>query len=169
MEHEVVHKAEATLNQSFTSIGPFLRRWKLDELPQLLNVLLGDMSLVGPRPKVAEHQLGDLVCRPGITGAATLVFANEEAVLTSIPQDLLCEYIRNTVLPAKLELDRKYMAEATFLSDLSLIARTLVRRWDRNTIFRLLGIEHPKSAERCEEAVQSRGFDFATEESGSGN
>jgi lipopolysaccharide/colanic/teichoic acid biosynthesis glycosyltransferase len=169
MEHEVVHKAEASLNRGFTSIGPFLRRWKLDELPQLLNVMKGDMSLVGPRPKVPEHQLGVLRCRPGITGAATLVFANEEAVLRSFPQTTLREYFHSTVLPAKLRLDREYMAGATFASDLKLIVRTLTRRWDRETIFHLLGIEHSTSGCRSERAAHNPTFEFATEESASGD
>lgn len=170
MEHNVAHKAESTLNnQRFTPIGPFLRRWKLDELPQLLNVLLGEMSLVGPRPKMPEHQLGVLGCRPGLTGAATLVFANEEAVLTNVPQDGLSDYFRTTVLPAKLRLDREYMAEATFASDLELIIRTLFRRWDRDRIFDLLRIEHPRTASSREEAVADGALDFAMDEAATGD
>lgn len=170
MEHQVVHKAESTLdNQRFTSIGPFLRRWKLDELPQLLNVLLGNMSLVGPRPKMPEHQLGVLRCRPGITGAATLVFANEEAVLTGVPQHSLSEYFRATVLPAKLRLDREYMANATFASDFQLIARTLIRRWDRETIYEVLGIDHASPASPQAEVALCDTLDFATEEGASGD
>jgi lipopolysaccharide/colanic/teichoic acid biosynthesis glycosyltransferase len=168
MEHKTVHKAEANLNKGFTSIGPFLRRWKLDELPQLLNVLLGDMSLVGPRPKIVEHQLGILPCRPGITGAATLVFANEEAVLAMLPQEMIREYFHATVLPAKLHLDRKYMADATFSSDFDLIIRTLTRRWDRNTIFHLLGIEQANPTANWMEGVHCSTLEFSIEEAAHG-
>ena len=70
-----------------TKFRKFLRMSKINELPQIINVLKGDMSLVGPRPKIVEHQLGVLPCRPGITGAATLVFANEEGVLAMLPQE----------------------------------------------------------------------------------
>jgi lipopolysaccharide/colanic/teichoic acid biosynthesis glycosyltransferase len=69
------HAVTTTENQPFTPVGPFLRRYKLDELPQLLNVLMGEMSLVGARPKLPEHQTVDLLYRPGITGAATFAFA----------------------------------------------------------------------------------------------
>ena len=168
MEHEVVHRAEANLNRGFTSIGPFLRRWKLDELPQLLNVLLGDMSLVGPRPKLAEHQLGILRCRPGITGAATLIFANEEAVLKCIPENELPDFFRTTVLPAKLRLDREYMGQATFVSDLDLVFRTLVRRWDRNAILRLLGIPNVGLATAIASSTHRIDFEFAMEEGSAG-
>lgn len=169
MEHEVVHKAESTINnQRFTAIGPFLRRWKLDELPQLLNVLRGNMSLVGPRPKMPEHQLGVLRCRPGITGAATLIFANEEVVLTSVPQHNLGEYFRTTVLPLKCRLDREYMSEATFASDFQLIARTLIRHWDRETIYELLKIDHQSPASSRIELAHCGTLDLATEEGSSG-
>jgi lipopolysaccharide/colanic/teichoic acid biosynthesis glycosyltransferase len=168
MEHKGVHKAESTLNnQRFTSIGPFLRRWKLDELPQLLNVLVGDMSLVGPRPKMPQHQLGVLRSRPGITGAATLVFANEEAILASIPEDILSEFFQSTVLPAKLRLDQQYMVDATFVSDLELIVRTLFRRWDRDKIFDLLEIEHPRFASCQQETVHRTFLDLVPEEGAS--
>lgn len=128
-------------NQPFTSIGPFLRRWKLDELPQILNVLRGDMSLVGPRPKMPEHVVIDLPCRPGITGAATIAFAREEALLDRIPAHNLEAYYHRIVLPAKRRLDAEYMARATFASDLKLIVKSVLRRWDDSIAVRLLEIE----------------------------
>jgi lipopolysaccharide/colanic/teichoic acid biosynthesis glycosyltransferase len=87
LEHcpESTHKSVTTAhNQRFTPIGPFLRRWKLDEFPQFWNVLKGDMSLVGPRPKIPGHQISQLQCRPGITGAATIAFAREENFLSGV-------------------------------------------------------------------------------------
>lgn len=126
-EHHPVTTEE---NQQFTPIGPFLRRWKLDELPQLVNVLLGDMSLVGPRPKLPQHEAFDLPCRPGITGMATSVFACEEKVLASVPNDELNAFYHSVLLPAKRQLDAEYMARATFVSDMRLLVRSVLRRWD---------------------------------------
>lgn len=125
-------------NQIFTPVGPFLRRFKLDEIPQLFNVLRGDMSLVGPRPKLPEHQLSILNCRPGITGAATLAFAREEQFLARLPKDKLDEYYYSVVLPAKHRLDAEYMSRATFFSDVRLIIDSAVRRWDSSTLAHLL-------------------------------
>jgi len=144
MEHceKGVHNCVTTTeNQRFTPIGPFLRRWKLDELPQVFNVLMGDMSLVGPRPKIPEHQIGVLQCRPGITGAATIAFAREEQVLATLPDLDLDSYYSSIVLPAKLRLDTEYMSCATFLSDLKLITNTALRRWDTSTIHGLIEME----------------------------
>lgn len=123
------HPITTSDNQRFTSIGPFLRRWKLDELPQVLNVLLGHMSLVGPRPKLPEHMIVDLPCRPGITGMATILFAREEATLARIPKDRLKTYYHSFVLPTKQQLDADYMARATFLSDLQILVKSVLRRW----------------------------------------
>jgi lipopolysaccharide/colanic/teichoic acid biosynthesis glycosyltransferase len=118
-----------SINQRFTPIGPFLRRWKLDELPQLFNVLRGNMSLVGPRPKLPRLQPGSLSCRPGITGRATLVFAREEVALSSVPNQHLDAYYYRVVRPLKQSLDEQYMARATFASDFIVIARSILRRW----------------------------------------
>lgn len=119
-----------SINQRFTPVGPFLRRWKLDELPQLLNILRGDMSLVGPRPKMPCHQATDLNCRPGITGRATIVFAREEAALAGIPLSQLDAYYHGVVLPLKQILDEEYMSKATFASDFQLIVKSVLRRWE---------------------------------------
>lgn len=121
-------------NQRFTPIGPLLRRWKLDELPQLINVLLGHMSMVGPRPKMREHVVFDLPCRPGITGMATSVFACEETILSRVPSNRLDAFYHAVVLPAKRQLDAEYMAQATFLSDLRLIIQSVLRRWDTSAL-----------------------------------
>lgn len=123
------HPVTTSTNQQFTPIGSFLRRLKLDELPQVVNVLLGDMSLVGPRPKLPEHVFFDLPCRPGITGPATIMFAREEIILADIPKDRLKEWYFSWVLPIKRQLDGEYMARATFISDLRIILNSVLRRW----------------------------------------
>lgn len=116
-------------NQNFTCIGPHLRKWKLDELPQILNILRGEMSLVGPRPKVPAHERALLSCRPGLTGAATLAFAREEFILDRIPKSKLNAFVENVLLPLKREIDSDYMSHATFLSDLNLILKSVFRQW----------------------------------------
>jgi lipopolysaccharide/colanic/teichoic acid biosynthesis glycosyltransferase len=139
---EIAHNPVTTANnQRFTAVGPFLRRWKLDELPQLLNVLLGDMSLVGPRPKLPEHQIGELLCRPGITGAATIAFAREETILADLTGPNLGDYYRDVILPVKHKLDVDYMARATFNSDFTLLFNTALRRWNGSEIDRLVSRE----------------------------
>jgi lipopolysaccharide/colanic/teichoic acid biosynthesis glycosyltransferase len=125
-------------DQRFTPIGPFLRSWKLDEVPQLLNVLAGQMSLVGPRPKVPQYESGLLPCRPGITGAATIVFAREERALDRIPKPDLNEFYNTVVLPAKRELDADYLARATFFSDLIMIVNSATGRWNSRMMQRVL-------------------------------
>ena len=115
-----------------TPIGAVLRRFKLDELPQLVNVLRGDMSLVGPRPEVPRYVAGYsareravLRARPGITDPASLAFADEAAVLARFDD---CEraYVE-TVLPAKLALSLSYLERRTLWSDLGVLARTAIR------------------------------------------
>jgi len=128
------HPITTSDNQRFTPIGPFLRRWKLDELPQIANVLLGHMSLVGPRPKLPEHVTLDLPCRPGITGMATVLFACEGDVLASVPKDQLNAFYHAVVIPAKRRLDAGYMASATFCSDFRLLVNTVLRRWSTKSL-----------------------------------
>lgn len=138
---DIIHRLVTTEgNQLFTTIGPFLRRWKLDELPQLINVLKGDMSLVGPRPKVLEHRISVLPCRPGITGAATLAFACEETVLGRVSNHQLDSWYQNVVLPEKRRFDSEYMAHATLLSDLVIVAKSVLRHWNNSTLETLLDI-----------------------------
>lgn len=113
-----------------TPFGQILRRTKIDELPQLLNVLKGDMSLVGPRPEdpfyVAQYSFEQrevLKVRPGVTSAASLLYRNEENIL--IGPDWESKY-RSEVLPAKLAIDLAYISRRTLLSDFILIVRTLL-------------------------------------------
>lgn len=107
-----------------TPVGSLLRRYKLDELPQFWNVLRGDMSLVGPRPKLPHHEALHMACRPGITGAATLAFRKEEELLSAIPEDQLETFYETFVKPAKAQLDLEYMRRASLGSDLTILWRT---------------------------------------------
>ena len=113
-----------------TRVGAVLRRWKLDELPQLFNVLTGDMSLVGPRPEVAEYvRLEEpmwqavLQVRPGITDLASLLYRNEEDLLGAA--DDPNAFYRESVLPAKLLLNLAYLRSRSFRLDLRLILLTI--------------------------------------------
>ena len=112
-------------DRRITAVGSFLRRYKLDELPQLWNVLRGDMSIVGPRPKLAHHEGLFLSARPGITGAATLAFRNEETLLAVLPADQMENVYETHFKAAKARLDAQYMREATFLSDCLIVWATL--------------------------------------------
>ncbi len=115
-----------------TRVGRLLRKTKIDELPQLINVLRGDMSLVGPRPEVPKYveMFHDdyayvLRVRPGLTDPASIKYRDEAAILgaSADPQRAYIERI----LPDKIALARAYVAGASFFGDLGLILRTLLR------------------------------------------
>ncbi len=114
-----------------TRIGRILRYTRLDELPQLINVLLGDMSFVGPRPDVpgyADTLEGEdriiLSLRPGITGPATLKYRNEEALLAEVPDPEA--YNREVIWPDKVRLNREYVHNWSFRRDLWYLWKTLL-------------------------------------------
>jgi lipopolysaccharide/colanic/teichoic acid biosynthesis glycosyltransferase len=104
-----------------TRVGRLLRKFKLDELPQFVNVIKGDMSLIGPRPKLPHHESLHMPFRPGITGAATLAFRCEEELLRRIPEHELDLFYARTIKPLKAKLDWEYMQRASWWSDLGLL------------------------------------------------
>lgn len=111
-------------------LGYYLRKFKLDELPQLINVLRGEMSLVGPRPELKKfvdlytpEQLKILTVRPGITDLASLKFRNENALLEGKP-DPIRFYIEE-IMPVKLEIGLKYIEQRSLAMDLRIIAMTI--------------------------------------------
>ncbi|MBI1266189.1 MAG: sugar transferase [Cryomorphaceae bacterium] len=115
-----------------TRIGYFLRKYKLDELPQFINILAGDMSFVGPRPEVPKYvalyspeQQKVLSVRPGLTDLASLEFIDEN-ILLGHAKDAEATYI-NEVLPKKLALQLQYVQTQSMLGDVKLIFRTLVK------------------------------------------
>jgi len=113
-----------------TRIGYYLRKYKLDELPQLINVLVGDMSIVGPRPEVRKYvelysqdQRKVLSVKPGITDYASIEYSNENELLAQ-SENPERTYIEE-VLPAKLELNQKYLNDQGFFIDLRIIFQTI--------------------------------------------
>lgn len=113
-----------------TRIGYYLRKYKLDELPQLFNVLIGDMSFVGPRPEVPKYvalytpeQKSVLKVKPGITDYASIVYSEENALLANAenPEEL---YI-NKVMPAKLKLNMRYIQDMSLRTDMGIILKTI--------------------------------------------
>jgi len=131
---KINHKISTTITTvndvRLTTLGKILRKYKLDELPQIINVLLGNMSFVGPRPDVkgfADSLVGEnriiLTVKPGITGPASLYFRNEEELLAN--QENPCEYNRNIIWPKKIAINKEYVKNYTFKKDLQILYKTV--------------------------------------------
>lgn len=119
-------------DRRITPLGELLRRFKLDELPSLINVLKGEMSFVGPRPDVpgyADKLVGEarriLSLKPGITGPATLKYANEEELLASVNDPI--RYNDEVIFPDKVRINLEYLDKWSLLTDIKLIFRTIFR------------------------------------------
>lgn len=115
-----------------TRVGYVIRKFKLDEFPQFINVLLGQMSVVGPRPEVLEfvalytaQQRKVLLVRPGITDEASLQYFEENKLLAG-SEDPKKTYI-DVVMPSKLAINLAYLEKRTFLTDLTVVGKTILR------------------------------------------
>ena len=114
-----------------TPLGAVLRKYKIDELPELWNVLKADMSFVGPRPDVpgyADALTGDdrevLLLRPGITGPASLKYRNEEEILAAVDNPQICN--DTIIFPDKVRINRYYLHNYSFVSDIKMILCTVL-------------------------------------------
>ncbi len=132
VEHDNISTATARGDARITKIGEFLRKYKLDELPELWNVLKGEMSLVGPRPDVpgyADKLVGRdrdiLKLRPGITGAASIKYVNEEEILAS--QENPQKYNDEVIFPDKVKVNLDYYENRSFWLDIKIIFATIFR------------------------------------------
>ncbi|MFM6945976.1 MAG: sugar transferase [Flavobacteriales bacterium] len=125
-----------TRDPRITKVGYYIRKFKLDEFPQFINVLKGDMSIVGPRPEVPkyvelynEEQLQILAVKPGITDYASIAYFHENEILAQAT-DPEKAYIEE-VLPAKIELNKRYLANPTLAADLRIMMLTFLRMLGR--------------------------------------
>jgi len=112
-----------------TSVGYYLRKYKLDELPQLINVFIGNMSFVGPRPEVrnyvnyySENQLKVLQVKPGITDLASIEFRNENDLLSKANDPN--QFYIDEIMPKKIEINLKYLENRSLLKDIIVIFKT---------------------------------------------
>ena len=117
---------------AISKVGAFFRKFKLDELPQLLNVLQGSMSIVGPRPdilgyydKLEGENRKVLELKPGLTSEAAIKYANEEAVLSTIENPL--QYNDDVIFPDKVRINLDYYYNRSFWGDLKIIFKTIVK------------------------------------------
>jgi lipopolysaccharide/colanic/teichoic acid biosynthesis glycosyltransferase len=125
--------ADGLQGKTITPLGRFMRRYKIDELPQLFNILVGDMSFVGPRPDLPGYYdmlQGDdrklLLLRPGLTGPASLKYANEEGMLAASPDPV---YLNDHIIfPDKVKINRWYQEHYSLWLDIKLIFFTVFRR-----------------------------------------
>lgn len=134
------HEADVRI----TRIGSFLRRFKLDELPQLINVLLGDMSFVGPRPEVKKfvdmytpEERIILTVRPGITDWSSIKFHNEGEIIAASGIPDADEAYSKLIRPEKLRLQIKYVHERTLLLDIKIIFDTIATLFRTRTPLKL--------------------------------
>jgi lipopolysaccharide/colanic/teichoic acid biosynthesis glycosyltransferase len=134
MGSALTHSADPRI----TRVGRALRHWKIDELPQLINILRGDMSVVGPRPESpcyvvhytpAQRQV--LSVRPGVTGLTQVEFRHEETLLKNCA-DLEKDYV-GTIMPQKLALDQEYIENRSFHLDTKLIVQTFLCLFQSDT------------------------------------
>ncbi|HUA84883.1 MAG TPA: sugar transferase [Bryobacteraceae bacterium] len=166
VEHDTAPVITAAGDARITSLGKRLRRFKLDELPQLFNVLKGEMSLIGPRPEVPRFIDANnlfwqkvLQVKPGITDLATLLFRDEEELLASAPDPE--EVYLQKILPVKLKLNVRYLTRRTWKSDLQLLWLTgryslFPQKFDRPRIARWFGIAEPELMIRESPATPDR-------------
>jgi lipopolysaccharide/colanic/teichoic acid biosynthesis glycosyltransferase len=137
MKHRVSGNGVTSSNDPrITRLGAWLRRAKLDELPQLCNVLRGDMSIVGPRPEIPvfvnlfRSEFAEILrIRPGITDPASIKYRSEEDILGAYAEPM--EHYTNVILPAKIQLSKDYVRSASIRTDFNLIGKTLAALFRR--------------------------------------
>jgi len=138
-QHALKGSFEAGNKNRITRLGAFLRKTKIDELPQLWNVLIGDMSIVGPRPEVRqwvdaypERWAKVLTVQPGITDPASIYYRNEEDLLAQADDPE--EYYRDHILPHKLDLYEEYVMTRSFYGDICLVLKTIMSVFSQSGI-----------------------------------
>lgn len=148
-------------DERLTGIGAFLRRWKLDELPQLFNVMIGSMSFVGPRPDVpgyADKLDGEdsiiLEMRPGITGPATLLFRDEEYWLARAVDPV--KFNDEVMFPKKVDVNLAYMKQRSFWKDIGYILATALPAFSKRAgLNRILGLHYYSFDQHMESRLQA--------------